>query len=372
MASIENRASLRETSIEESIEMTDFDRPKIDESSVQTETEIDLPNVPVDSFHLNLELAKTAFVSDVRKSLNITRNVDPSVYRGLTYDSEGNLMFNHKRIAYKKGGKLKMYSVNTLQKQNADTKEFLQLIGYVTEEETHPKTRYEDVQTRDEQTVAPEQTAVMKAKVDSFKATADWAKKEKAKAIRQLEQTTNASERQKLQESVQYFDQIEIQANRRYSEVMQNQFKRVNAIINDETRTIGERLKELFRRDGVTIGALITAIGMTISTIVLAIWPHGSPPTPTPNNDKGYVDKVKTAAKKTLIKIANFLLDLAKKALTALPGVIGSVVSFLLKKAGEAVLFLSEHLIIFFLALVLAVFEFIRPYIRKARPKVQD
>jgi len=79
----------------------------------------------------------------------------------------------------------------------------------------------------------------------------------------------------------------------------------VNAIINDETRTISERLKELFRRDDVTIGALITVIGMTISTIVLAIIPHGSP-SPTPNNDKGYVDRLKTAAKKILIKLANF------------------------------------------------------------------
>jgi len=87
---------------------------------------------------------------------------------------------------------------------------------------------------------------------------------------------------------------------------MQHQFKRVNASINDETRTIGKRLKELFRRDGVTLGALITAIGMTISTIVLAITPHGSP-SPTPKNDKGFIDRVKTAAKNNLIKLANFL-----------------------------------------------------------------
>jgi hypothetical protein len=51
-----------------------------------------------------------------------------------------------------------------------------------------------------------------------------------------------------------------------------------------------------------------------------------------------------------LVKLANFLLDLAKKALAALPGSIGSLVSFLLKTAGELVLFLSEHLIVLFLA----------------------
>jgi len=45
-------------------------------------------------------------------------------------------------------------------------------------------------------------------------------------------------------------------------------------------------LKELFRRDGVTVGALIMATGMTISTIVLSVMPLGSPsPTPTPDKN---------------------------------------------------------------------------------------
>jgi len=38
----------------------------------------------------------------------------------------------------------------------------------------------------------------MKAKVDSFKTSAEWAKKEREKATRQLEQTTDESKRQKL------------------------------------------------------------------------------------------------------------------------------------------------------------------------------
>jgi len=86
----------------EGFELTDFDRPEVEQLPEQTETEIDLPNVPVDSSNLNFELAETAFVSDVRKSLKLTNNIDPSVYNSLTYDAEGNLMFNHKRITYKK------------------------------------------------------------------------------------------------------------------------------------------------------------------------------------------------------------------------------------------------------------------------------
>jgi len=50
-------------------------------------------------------------------------------------------------------------------------------------------------------------------------------------------------------------------------------------MINDETRSFLERLREMFRRDGLTIGALITALGMIIFTIFLVVQPA---PTATP------------------------------------------------------------------------------------------
>jgi hypothetical protein len=142
----------------------------------------------------------------------------------------------------------------------------------------------------DIETVAPEQTLALKSKVESFKATEDWAKKEREKATRQLEQTVDENERKKIEETLQYYDQMEIQAKRRYNEVVQNQLKRINTVISDETRPLSERLKELFRRDVLTIGALITAIGMTISTIVLAVTPHNSP-SPGDNGARNTVKK---------------------------------------------------------------------------------
>jgi hypothetical protein len=226
--------------------------------------------------------------------------------------------------------------------RNPDTKSFLQLIGYLD---------------RDIETVAPEQSISVKSKVDSFKVTEDWARKEREKAERQLNETSDEKERKKLQDLVQYYDQMEIQAKRRYSEVLQNQFKRINSIINDESRPLSERLKELLRRDGLTLAAFVTGVGLTISTIILAVMPHNTSTSPSGNND--YLDKLKAGVKKTLVKLSNFLLDIAKKALTALPGVIGTIVSFIFKKAGEAALFFSEHLVIILLASILALFEFI-------------
>jgi hypothetical protein len=288
----------------EELEMDDFSRTE----EGLDETVLDLPDVPPDVQDSKAELLKTNFVSEVRNKLNIKGKVDPAVYKGLSFDTHGQLLYNHKRITYNKGSKLALYSDKTLSR-NADSREFLRLIGYMD---------------RDIETVAPEQTLALKSKVESFKATEDWAKKEREKATRQLEQTVDENERKKIEETLQYYDQMEIQAKRRYNEVVQNQLKRINTVISDETRPLSERLKELFRRDGLTIGALITAIGMTISTIVLAVTPHNSP---SPG-DNG----ARAAVKKTLVRLSNFLLDLAKKALTALPGLIGSLVSFLLKK----------------------------------------
>ena len=214
---------------------------------------------------------------------------------------------------------------------------------------------------REMQTVNPGQAEAIKSKIESFKITEDWAKKEKEKAIRELQNTVDETEKQKLQEKIQAYDQLEIQARRRYKDVTQNQFKRISEIINDETRPLLERLRELFRRDGLTIGALITALGMIISTIFLAVQPTPTATSPKQPDKNTFKDRVK----RQLVKIANWLLGLAKKALVSLPGILGGLISFLFKKAGELVLFFSEHLIILLLAVIVFAVEITRKKVLK-------
>ena len=59
----------------------------------------------------------------------------------------------------------------------------------------------------------------------------------------------------------------------------------INRILHEDT-TLAERIRTLFREQGVTIASILTAIGMTISTLVLALtgsggstpsaaWPRG-------------------------------------------------------------------------------------------------
>ena len=89
----------------------------------------------------------------------------------------------------RQGGRL--LSIKSLQR-NYDTREFLRLAGY--------KQAPDQELEREIQTVGPEQAESIKSKIESFKITEDWAKQEKKKAIRELQNTVDETEKQKLQE----------------------------------------------------------------------------------------------------------------------------------------------------------------------------
>ena len=83
-----------------------------------------------------------------------------------------------------------------------------------------------------------------------------------------------------------------------------------------------ERVREIFKKYGVMVASIFLAAGVTIGAVVGAI----------------------TNALKAMGKqIANGLKTLRAKAAAALPGLIGSIVSFLFKTAGQAIGFLAEH-----------------------------
>jgi len=128
----------------------------------------------------------------------------------------------------------------------------------------------------------------------------------------------------------------------------------IERALNADT-TLAERLRTLFREQGVTIASLLTAFGFIVSTIVLTIQtgsggvtPALAPPTP------GSEGTVADWVKKQLKTLAGWLKTLAEKATTGLPGVIGAIVSWLLKTVGSVAVWLAEHLWAAVLALVAA------------------
>ena len=117
-----------------------------------------------------------------------------------------------------------------------------------------------------------------------------------------------------------------------------------------EDTTLAERIRTLFREQGITIASILTAIGMAISTLVLALTGGGgSAPVPAPKQpDKS---GLKEWVKKHLQALGRALANLAGKAVAALPGIIGSIVSWLLSTLGKTATWPAENL----WALVIAV-----------------
>ena len=68
----------------------------------------------------------------------------------------------------------------------------------------------------------------------------------------------------------------------------------INKVLKEDT-TIGERLRTLFREQGITIVSVLTAIGMIIGVIVEAVIPvgGGAVTPPKPPSQGGVKDRVK-------------------------------------------------------------------------------
>ena len=163
-----------------------------------------------------------------------------------------------------------------------------------------------------------------------------------------------------------------------YESKIRSQFSRIRETISRmlyQDETLVEKIRTLFREQGVTIASLITAIGMTISAIVegillatrAGVTPKPKPPGPSPKpgpqpgpippppKPKTWEDWVKDQLK----KIANLLLKLGDKVIAALPGILGAVVSFVLKSASAAVGFLAEHLVVLAIAVGGIIYKYV-------------
>ena len=83
-----------------------------------------------------------------------------------------------------------------------------------------------------------------------------------------------------------------------------------------------ERIREIFKKYGVTVTSIFLAAGITIGAVVGAI-----------NNATNKLGK----------NLGNGLKAIGSQAASVLRGLIGSIVSFLFKTAGQAIGFLAEH-----------------------------
>ena len=141
-------------------------------------------------------------------------------------------------------------------------------------------------------------------------------------------------------------DQIRILKGRYSNQIYQIR-ESIMKFLDKETGTLGERIKALFKEQGITIVSILTALGMTIGVLIEALL-GGPSTTSTPTSQSTTTSDKKGGArewiKNKLKALSSLLGKLAAKAGAALPGIIGSIISWILNRAKEVVGWLSNNL----------------------------
>ena len=113
---------------------------------------------------------------------------------------------------------------------------------------------------------------------------------------------------------------------------------RLQTIIQEteDAKTLREKIKEICKKHVVTVTAIFLAAGVTIGAVL---------------------GTMTNAVKKLGTVLGNGLKTLGAKAASALPGLIGAIVSFIFKAAGSVIGLLAEHTWLLILPVVAFLFE---------------
>ena len=99
----------------------------------------------------------------------------------------------------------------------------------------------------------------------------------------------------------------------------------------DKDTSLGEKIRTLFREQGITIASILMAIGMAIGVLVEALLPGGGGAASLgggepPKDEKGLKEWIRNKLK----ALASLPGRLGMKAAEALPGIIGGIISWIL------------------------------------------
>jgi len=162
---------------------------------------------------------------------------------------------------------------------------------------------------------------------------------------RKLEEAETDHQKQRIKDRLERLKEdydVRLESLSQIKDKLSSQFARIRQTLDkiaDGDRTLKERLKILWREQGLTLVSVLTAIGMTISTLVLALLPasgSGAGGGKTPH-------KVRDWVKKSLASLARLFGRLAKWALKALPGFLGNIISWIFSLFKKVITYAAEH-----------------------------
>ena len=115
----------------------------------------------------------------------------------------------------------------------------------------------------------------------------------------------------------------------------------------DKDSSLGEKIRTLFRGQGITIACILMAIRMAIGVLVEALLPGGGAAMtsggggePPPKDEKGLKGWIRNKLK----ALTSLLGKFGMKAAEALPGIIGGIISWILNRAKDVVGWVSQNL----------------------------
>ena len=149
--------------------------------------------------------------------------------------------------------------------------------------------------------------------------------------------------RDELNERNKEIDILKGEASKRINQIKES----ITKFLDKEMGTLGERIRTLFKEQGITIVSILTAVGMAAGVLIEALLgsPTVSTTTSGSTSDGGRKGSGAREWIKNKLKAPSQLLGkLADKALVSLPGIIGSIISWILNRANEVVGWLSQNL----------------------------
>ena len=123
-------------------------------------------------------------------------------------------------------------------------------------------------------------------------------------------------------------------------------FKETIAKVLDSNTSLAEKISTLFREQGITIASIHMAIGMAIGVLTEALLPGGGGASVASGGGKPPKDEadLKEWIRNKLKALVSLLGRLGIKAAEALPGIIGGIISWILNRAKDVVVWVLQNL----------------------------